>query len=287
MKTIASITTAVAAVLAALAFALPAQAAFPGANGRIGYAVEEYPTLSDAASYYWIASILPDGSRPRSLGGNAYGPVAFSPNGRRIAYTDGYSYALWTAPVTGRGRARRISAAGLAPDWSPSARRIVYVRAEYAPDFDPADELWIYYFNGERRLTEGTDPTWSVKGDIAFVRASGISVIRPNGSGLRQITARGSSPDWSPDGSRIVFELRGRIATIRADGSRLRRLSAGTQPSFSPDGKQIVFLRGSAVFKMTSSGRSVERLRSYVDNDEFGFRVFAPDWQPRPPAGRG
>ena len=121
---------------------------------------------------------------------------------------------------------------------------------------------------------------------FAFARtvAGGISVIRPDGSRLRRLSERGRSPDWSPDGETIVFTLGSTIALMRANGSGLRRLPVtGSEAAFSPDGKQIVFLRGDDVFKMTSAGRRVKRLRSYVGDEEWGYAIGAPDWQPRPP----
>jgi Tol biopolymer transport system component len=298
VRRVAIIANGCVAALLGLAAALPAQAAFPGRNGRIAWAVENSPTLSDAAGYYWLASVLPDGSKPVKVGGAASGPVAFSPDGRRVLYTDGYDGDLRVAPVSGRGREQRLkyfskepvySGYG-SPDWSPSGRRIVFERS---PVGGP-NALWIYYFEGERRLTEGADPAWSANGDIAFAQSrpdgglGGIGVIRPDGSGLRQLSKAGRSPDWSPDGRTIVLNLHSRIALMRADGSRLRRLAVtGSEPAFSPDGKQIVFVRGDDVFKMTSAGRRVKRLRSYVGDGAWGYAIGAPDWQPRPPGRAG
>ena len=108
-----------------------------------------------------------------------------------------------------------------------------------------------------------------------------IFVIRPDGSGLRQLTAavRGSAlsrarmASWSSDRSRIVFEgydekgyqeNRGDIYVIEFDGSNLRRLSCPDrpchQPRWSPDDEEVVFVAGdvgaaeSAVFVMKADG---------------------------------
>ena len=168
MRRAAIIGNACVVSLLGLAAALPAQAAFPGRNGRIAWAVDNYPVLSDAAGYYWLASVLPDGSKPVRVGGAASGPVAFSPDGRRVLYVDGYDGDLRIAPVRGRGREQRLkdfskeavySSYG-SPDWSPSGRRIVFERSPV----DGPNALWIYHFKGERRLTEGARPGMVRKG---------------------------------------------------------------------------------------------------------------------------
>jgi TolB protein len=81
-----------------------------------------------------------------------------------------------------------------------------------------------------------------------------LYAVRPDGTGRRAITSvHAGAPDWSPDGSRIVFSLgHGQgplfcsVALMNADGTGLTDLSAGQtgcegQPSFTPDGRRIVF----------------------------------------------
>jgi Tol biopolymer transport system component len=100
-------------------------------------------------------------------------------------------------------------------------------------------------------------------GRIAFQAQTdaGIQIftVRPNGQGLQQIThvdGDAVTPDWSPDGRQIVFEIDkaeasscgASVAIMNADGSNLLELSTDhticdLDPSFTPDGARIVFDR--------------------------------------------
>jgi Tol biopolymer transport system component len=108
-------------------------------------------------------------------------------------------------------------------------------------------------------------------GPIAFRRffdsaksRGAVFVVQPDGSGAVQVThppklTVDDQPDWSPDGSLLVFSrcpYNGAcgIYTVRSDGSGLTRISPpcpargrppecsdDTLPAFSPDGRRIVF----------------------------------------------
>jgi len=83
----------------------------------------------------------------------------------------------------------------------------------------------------------------------AFHPAGEIYAIRSTGTGFRQLTEREDptgnaySPDWSPDGSEIVFSLDGAgIWMVNGDGTGLTQLTpSGGYATFTPDGTQIVY----------------------------------------------
>jgi len=119
-----------------------------------------------------------------------------------------------------------------------------------------------------------------------------IFTVRPNGSDLRQIThvdGDAGSPDWSPDGRMIAFdiatEVSVQIATMNADGSGLHTLGIApgniveADASFTPDGRRLLF--------NTSNG-SVET-QSSMKLDGTGRRLIktGPSWDPNvSPDGR-
>jgi Tol biopolymer transport system component len=130
--------------------------------------------------------------------------------------------------------------------------------------------------------------------------ASRLFVIGADGRGLRKLT-RGRArvgedgADWSPDGSRIVFErsfecaqsLLLCIATwvVSADGSGERRLTPQTPgtgalaPTWSPDGKRIAYVKfvdrsdKADLWLMNADGSGKRRV-TYVGNAK------EPAWAP-------
>jgi WD40 repeat protein len=120
-----------------------------------------------------------------------------------------------------------------------------------------------------RRLALGAQPAWSVLGLIAFNRARGTYLMRPDGRNTRKIRGWGAlGPySWSPDGTRLAFCDRGDIATMSVDGRNVRHLTHGAaidcKPAWSPDGRSIAFVRDEVeIWEVPTRGGNARRFTS-------------------------
>lgn len=96
-------------------------------------------------------------------------------------------------------------------------------------------------------------------------------------------------PDWSPDGSQIVFASRrdgnNEIYVMDSNGDQLKRLTNNSAddfaPAWSPDGQQIAFLSDResttgvySIYLINTDGSGVKRLTNDKGND------YTPAWSP-------
>ncbi|MCB0043756.1 MAG: PD40 domain-containing protein, partial [Caldilinea sp.] len=123
-----------------------------------------------------------------------------------------------------------------------------------------------------------------------------IYSMNADGSDLQQLTdspGRDFEPDWSPDGSTIVFSsdrddpTNAQLYLMDADGSNQRPLMPFTPADYlgarwSPDGEWILFHSNLEVdgvpwfniYKVRKDGSELTDLTGSVDNS------FRPDWSP-------
>jgi Tol biopolymer transport system component len=175
-----------------------------------------------------------------------------------------------------RRRERLLKFGGSHADWAPNGRRLVFDTTEECVGV-PREGKWALSIGAVLAVlaivgalqsrddgdsnAEPSDGSLAMSRDgkwLAFSsdRASGDGVyVARRGAEARRITDPGKDtdddPDWSPDGSRLVFfrfadddTSRG-LYIVNRDGSALRQLTTGndSDPAWSPDGRTIAFAR--------------------------------------------
>ncbi|MEJ2006850.1 MAG: protein kinase [Acidobacteriota bacterium] len=225
------------------------------------------------------------------LGGISAGDVAFSKDGKWVAYVSYPEATLWRAKVDGSDKLQLSfpPLRAVLPRWSPDGKQIVF----YA--FQPGKLVRSYLVSTDGGTPRGllsddarsqSDPVWSPDGSsVAFSggASSPESAIHILDMKSRKIsTLSGSkglfSPRWSPDGRYI--------AALPADSLGLRLFDFKTQkwsvlttssvafPSWSHDGKYIYYLRlgqGPSVLRIRIPGGKIEQVASLKDFQMTGY----------------
>jgi Tol biopolymer transport system component len=297
--------------LALLALASPAAATFPGRNGALFYS--STTSSGDASPLTETDGILAQRSRfadPRVIvrcertdgtqsGGDctstSFGSLAFSPNGRLIAFDAGERIGLIGAaggPVT-------LLPAATGDDGEPTftadGKRIVFTGTNdhgttdiYARRVDGSGTVHLL-------VEDARQPAVSVRGVLAFVSGNKVYVQRPD---RQRLVTSGVSPDWSPDGKRLVI-IRpratgttnsdfGRIYTVRLNGHGLKRVGGqddASSPVWSPDGRWIAysgFDLGVQVKLVGTPAQAKEWAPTQVSGESGTVVSFSPAWRPRP-----
>jgi len=198
----------------------------------------------------------------------------WSPDGKQIVFQsnrdgspegwDGYDIYVMDADGSNIRRLTREPGFDATPAWSPDGSRIAFMSSR---DDKSRSEIYVMTVDGSKawRLTHDKKgagrPAWSPDGErIAFASTRSnrkqaydgaefeIYVMDADGTNIQRLTHRpgaDGAPDWSPDGSEIVFNYLGAgntgtgeevgIYVIGADGTNLRRLTAGGQKGGHPN----------------------------------------------------
>lgn len=233
--------------------------ALPVRAGRIRISPAGDRIATVAGGAVWVMNS--DASDARQIVSNVVN-IAWSPDGKRIAYVRGSPHELHLVDADGDNDTIIPGAIpggfeGLA--WSPDGGRIA--------------------FEGMRRLAPGATRT--------------VYIVNLDGTGIRDIDlalagpgARASGePTWSPDGRYIAFHryfLSGdgtaetKLWVMNVATGRAQRITTGdgddVRAAWSPGGDQITFLRfdGSMndVFVVRPDGTGLQRLTDTPDREE-------------------
>ena len=312
-----------------------AEAAFSGKNGRIAFSAF---TPKRGPSPDEIFTTNPDGTgerqrtptTPRAFNSSpSYSPdgtkiawerVVVGPNGPNLSRDDG---DIWVMDADGTNKKRLTGspADDFGPALSPDGRKVAFTRGYSG---DRGTDIYVKKLKGgsARRVTNGGyhheyEPVFSPDGGrIAFTRArfssccadvivggGEIATVRPDGTDFKVLThtpdpAAAESPDFSPDGRKLVFDVfgatgQGSIQTIKADGTKRRTLFAPRRfrpsvPVFSPNGEKIAFdgYRNTTkdaydIWTIDADGTNPTDVTPPSKRWESG-----PDWGPKPPSAK-
>jgi beta propeller repeat protein len=193
--------------------------------------------------------------------------TAWGPHPNKIAFTHGpyNAYDLWTINADGSSPQNLTNNGGFyaRPSWSPDATQIVHARRSSASSYSV--EVW-------KMNADGSHPV-----QLTFGGSCGY-------------TCENSSPDWSPDGTKIVLDSGAYgntlgtsmhphdIWVMNPDGSEPIRMSVDgaweESATWSPEGKRILFKRDNNLWKMNADGSGETQLTFTNDLNW----TCQPDW---------
>lgn len=206
------------------------------------------PTLGPGGKTAWIHrngkkyELLVDGKVTSS--GELHLSPAIAPDGTVAAAVSGPS-STGIYKFAGRRKSPLVDQGGInvSPSFSPDGGQMAFVSNQSG-----TAQIYIAPASGGPgvRLTgegKSTDPAWSPTGEyITFVtRETDICIIRPDGTGLRQLTGGqgvNMRPSFSPDGRMIVFSSnrngRSQLFIMAANGDSQQPL----MPDYAPHQEQ-------------------------------------------------
>jgi Tol biopolymer transport system component len=296
----------------------------------------------EGAEHYEIFVMAIDGSEVTRLQQSVEGDQAlsddsaadWSPDGTKLVFTslrdevaEDWNYEIYTMNADGSDQQRLTDSPGVDSfaDWSPDGTRIIFERE----GTNGTRDIWVMDADGTGQVNITNDPdhdyitaSWSPDGTrIAFASdrddlAGGcgedcnldVYVMDSDGSNLVRLTddpAIDAFPEWSPDGSRILFHSTragetiaftapdGTVVTepnydvfvMHADGTGPVNLTNNPAMDghavWSPDGTRIAFNSSRdgnvEIYLMDPDGANLTRITTTP-----GLEEWWPSWSPIP-----
>jgi Tol biopolymer transport system component len=245
---------------------------------------------------YDIYRVNSDGTGLRRLtdGPGVEEHPSWSPDGKRIVYSDYEKGTLWIMNADGSGKVELGE--GSAPHWSPDGRQIVYspggfwdAAGVFVMNADGSDQTCV--------VAEGPSvtPSWGPNGAIVFVRDGDLYAVDPEGGPLVPLTQNAGihqclvSPDGNSVAAYVATDDRIVAAPLRGDAAPVTLLDRashffpdGGEPTaaWTADGRSLVLgssnvgeTRGSRLYIVNADGSGL----SLVPNIE---HAICPDWRP-------
>lgn len=292
----------ISALLVIVALAVPAAAAAAPGGGSVVFSKTSKVGDEDKGGLYAVR----DGRLNQLTENPTDSEPNFAPDGRTIAFVrDGDIYSI---RPDGSGERHLTSGPELdsVPLVSPNGKYVVYERRSLlGGPSGPADLYTVGVMGGGLRalVSSGNDEhdaAFAADGKaIVFVRgtaaAAGVTddlySVRPNGSGLDQMTTTAKIDEFEPRyfAGGIIFS-RGEsspgpaayadIYTIKRDGSKLRSQVAGVGSAnvedVSPDGRLVIFRRDQGLWGKRIGANKARRLSALPDGSQTSA-VFSSD----------
>lgn len=319
---VGSAATAVLTIVGAagIVFAGTAEAAWPGGNGKIVFGKFGGSQTAPTAQIYSMNSHGQGQTNLSAAGGGGSQldiQPSVSPNGKRIAFarldTASFSAQIWVMKIDGSHQSDISNDGALAsesgPAWTEDGSEVLFVRQP--PGSFPGDQgggpataggsIWIRRADGKgiaRQLTPGpkdANPAMSPDGDLlAFSRPVGgarhLFVMKADGNGTPNDLGPGSKPDWSPDGTRLVYGQGGSgpIMVVKVSDPSNKKTLAGPgneAPVWSPDGTQIAYMNCTSGFACQIALMTARGTHQHDITNDQTMSNQKPSWQSRPGTG--
>ncbi len=179
------------------------------------------------------------------------------------------------------------------PEISPDGTRIAFGGRR-----NGNDSLYIMGVDGTnlRAVTSGVGgAAWSPDdSELVYSDLGELHIINAAGGNSFQLPSfypnTSASPTWSPDGTRIAFEVWSNtsgsvwtdIYAMNANGTGITQVTAlsghETTPDWSPDGSRIAFAHDGFIYTIRPDGSDLKRITPDIAASRYGD--FEPDWSP-------